>query len=129
MSFRTSRCPFPQKEQDRLPWWWLSFRLMSPPVEASLRARREARQPQIGTHVGPLSECIDVPSVTPETDRPRRRLNGALADLRRRLAHAPRPAQRWSEHAANGAAQCARAAAHTAAHLARGDLDGATHLR
>src|SRR5437868_12398546 len=105
MSFRTYRCPLPQKEQDRLPWWWLSFRLMSPPLQASLRAWREGRQPRIRTHVVPLSECIDVASVTPETDRPPRRLDGAFADVQRRLAHAPRPAQRWSEHAADGSAQ------------------------
>src|SRR5438105_9170723 len=43
---------------------------MSPPVAASLRARREARQPRIEKHGGPLSECIDVASVTPETDHP-----------------------------------------------------------
>src|SRR5229473_7863368 len=69
MSLRTSRCPFPQKEQDRLPWWWLSFRLMSPPLHASVRAQREGRQPSLRTHVGPLSESIDVSPVTPETRR------------------------------------------------------------
>src|SRR5712664_2594529 len=70
MSLRTSRCPFPQKEQDRLPWWWLSFRLMSPPLHASVRGQREGRQPLLRAHVVPLSESIDVPPVPPETWRP-----------------------------------------------------------
>src|SRR2546429_1982349 len=71
MSLRTSLCPFPQKEQDRLPWWWLSFLLMSPPLHASVRGQREGRQPRFWAHVVPLSESIDVRPVTPETRRRR----------------------------------------------------------
>src|SRR5207253_10808313 len=70
MSLRTSLCPFPQKEQDRLPWWWLSFLLMSPPLHASVRGQRDGRQPPFWAHVVPLSESIDVRPVTPETRRP-----------------------------------------------------------
>src|SRR2546429_150523 len=40
---------------------------MSPPLHPSVRARRDGRQPPRWTHVAPLSESIDVPSVTPET--------------------------------------------------------------
>src|SRR2546421_9232948 len=69
MSLRTSLCPFPQKEQDRLPWWWLSFLLMSPPLHASVRGQREGRQPPFRAHVVPQSESIDVRPVTLEMRR------------------------------------------------------------
>src|SRR5712664_5032819 len=98
MSLRTSLCPFPQKEQDRLPWWWLSFLLMSPPLHASVRGQRKRRQPQRWVQVLPLTESIDVPPVTPET----RRRNMAI--------DATRPAKRPDGHAQGRAAHRAAVA-------------------
>src|SRR5882672_4300532 len=98
MSLRTSRCPFPQKEQDRLPWWWLSFRLMSPPLHASVRAQREGRQPLLRAKVVPLSESIDVPPVTPERRRPVEPTIGA-AGRAARATRAARPSRRRDGHA------------------------------
>src|SRR5438067_7890641 len=72
---------------------------MSPPA-ASLRARREARQPWIEAHGHPRSESIDVPSVTPETEQPPNGSERLAAHALQRLAHAPRPAQRQKRHAA-----------------------------
>src|SRR5947209_20084523 len=99
MSLRTSLCPFPQKEQDRLPWWWLSFLLMSPPLHASVRGQREGRQPRFWAHVVPLSESIDVRPVTPETRRRhvaggRPHASPALHDPRSARTDTPKPARR-----------------------------------
>src|SRR2546430_2219359 len=98
MSLRTSLCPFPQKEQDRLPWWWLSFLLMSPPLHASVRGQREGRQPRFWAHVVPLSESIDVRPVTPETRR-RRAAGGRPHASTTRGAHGRARARRHASAA------------------------------
>src|SRR5438477_4066173 len=91
---------------------------MSPPA-ASLRARREARQPWIEAHGHPRSESIDVPSVTPETEQPANGSERLAVHALQRLAHAPRPAQRQKRHAPRLARAVCRTAYNAGAAVPR----------